>query len=63
METEYLTPAELAKAWGVDPKTIHRWTHEGKWPEGSVLKTPGGKNRYRASQTLPEAWYAAQQAS
>lgn len=42
-----LTPAEVAKAFNVDPKTVTRWAKDNKI--GSI-RTPGGHRRYRASE-------------
>ncbi|MFF0572534.1 BldC family transcriptional regulator [Streptosporangium saharense] len=41
-----LTPGEVAHIFGVDPKTVNRWSLTGKIPS---LKTPGGQRRYRQS--------------
>lgn len=41
-----LTPAEVAKMFGVDPKTVTRWAKAGKLP---AIRTLGGHRRYRAS--------------
>lgn len=43
-EGKLLTPAEVAALFGVDPRTVSRWSDRG------VLKaifTPGGHRRYR----------------
>lgn len=40
---ELLTPAEVAAAFGVDPKTVARWAHEGRLHR---ILTPGGTGRY-----------------
>ncbi|MEV4097578.1 helix-turn-helix domain-containing protein [Streptosporangium saharense] len=39
-----LTPGEVAHIFGVDPKTVNRWSLTGKIPS---LKTPSGQRRYR----------------
>ncbi|MFF4990103.1 BldC family transcriptional regulator [Streptosporangium saharense] len=39
-----LTPGEVAYIFGVDPKTVNRWSLAGRIPS---LKTPGGQRRYR----------------
>lgn len=45
---EYLmTPAEVAAAFHVDPKTVTRWAKEGKL---SPVRTLGGHRRYRESE-------------
>lgn len=41
-----LTPGEVARALQVDPKTVSRWTLEGKLRS---IKLPSGHNRYRES--------------
>jgi excisionase family DNA binding protein len=44
---ELLTPAEVAKAFRVDPKTVTRWAKEGKL---ASIRTLGGHRRYRAAE-------------
>ncbi|MCS6711340.1 helix-turn-helix domain-containing protein [Brachybacterium sp. EF45031] len=39
-----LTPAEVAKLFRVDPKTVTRWAQAGKL---SSIRTLGGHRRYR----------------
>jgi predicted site-specific integrase-resolvase len=46
---EVLTPAEVARVFGVDVKTVARWAEGGRFPEGCVFTTPGGHRRYKAS--------------
>lgn len=46
---ELLTPAEVARLFGVDSKTITNWAASGKIPRDAVTRTPGGVRRYRAS--------------
>lgn len=41
---ELLTPAEVARIFGVDPKTVARWAKTGRIPS---IRTPGGHRRYR----------------
>lgn len=41
-----LTPAEVAKMFGVDPKTVTRWAKASKLP---AIRTLGGHRRYRAA--------------
>lgn len=41
-----LTPAEVARALGVGPKTVTRWAAAGKLP---ALRTIGGHRRFRES--------------
>ena len=38
-----MTPGEVARLFGVDPKTVTRWADAGKLP---VLRTLGGHRRY-----------------
>lgn len=42
-----MTPSEVAKAFGVDVKTVTRWARAGKI---SSLRTLGGHRRFRASE-------------
>ncbi len=42
-----LTPAEVAKLFGVDPKTVTRWAKAGKL---TAIRTLGGHRRYRRSE-------------
>lgn len=42
---ELLTPAEVARMFRVDPKTVTRWAKQGKLP---AIQTLGGHRRYRA---------------
>lgn len=46
-DEELLTPAEVAKLFRVDPKTVTRWAKAGKL---SSIRTLGGHRRYRASE-------------
>ncbi|MFD0883818.1 BldC family transcriptional regulator [Streptosporangium algeriense] len=39
-----LTPVEVARVFGVDPKTVNRWALTGKIPS---VRTPSGQRRYR----------------
>lgn len=41
-----LTPAQVAKRFAVDAKTVTRWAKTGKLPS---IKTLGGHRRYRES--------------
>ena len=48
MEQEVLlTPAEVAKLFRVDPKTVTRWAKAGKI---TAIRTLGGHRRYRKSE-------------
>jgi excisionase family DNA binding protein len=42
-----LTPAEVAKIFRVDPKTVTRWAKAGKL---TAIRTLGGHRRYRQSE-------------
>ena len=42
-----LTPAEVAAAFRVDPKTVTRWAKAGKL---NSIRTLGGHRRYRESE-------------
>ena len=42
-----LTPAEVAKMFRVDPKTVTRWAKAGKL---TAIRTLGGHRRYRRSE-------------
>ena len=42
-----LTPAEVAKLFRVDPKTVTRWAKAGKL---TAIRTLGGHRRYRQSE-------------
>ena len=44
---ELLTPAEVAKLFRVDPKTVTRWAKAGKL---TAIRTLGGHRRYRRSE-------------
>ncbi|MER7127641.1 BldC family transcriptional regulator [Streptosporangium saharense] len=41
-----LTPGEVARIFGVDPKTVNRWALTGRIPS---VRTPSGHRRYRES--------------
>ncbi|MBK0332743.1 BldC family transcriptional regulator [Brachybacterium sp. MASK1Z-5] len=45
--TALLTPAEVARLFRVDPKTVTRWAQSGKL---SPLRTLGGHRRYRREE-------------
>ena len=42
-----LTPAEVARIFRVDPKTVTRWAKAGKI---TAIRTLGGHRRYRQSE-------------
>lgn len=42
---ELLTPAEVARMFRVDAKTVTRWAKQGKL---DAIRTLGGHRRYRA---------------
>lgn len=44
---DLLTPGEVARLFGVDPKTVTRWAAAGKL---EALRTLGGHRRYRAAE-------------
>ncbi len=41
-----MTPAEVAAAFRVDPKTVTRWAQAGRLPS---IRTPGGHRRFYRS--------------
>lgn len=44
-----LTPAEVARLFSVDPKTVTRWANTGRL---TCIKTPGGSRRYRKAEVM-----------
>lgn len=42
---EWLTTDEVAKLFGVKPRTVNRWMVE-KFPKVKMFKTPGGHLRF-----------------
>ena len=48
-EDRLMTPAEVAAAWKVDPKTVTRWARAGKL---SSIRTLGGHRRYREAEVI-----------
>lgn len=44
---ELLTPGQVARLFGVDPKTVTRWAGAGKL---TALHTLGGHRRYRSAE-------------
>ena len=47
--TELLTPAEVAKLFHVDPKTVTRWAQAGKL---TYRRTLGGHRRYPRDEVM-----------
>jgi len=48
-KSSLLTPAEVAAAFRVDPKTVTRWAKSGKL---TSIRTLGGHRRYLESEVL-----------
>lgn len=46
---EFLTPAEVAQIFRVDPKTVTRWAKQGKL---ASVRTVGGHRRYRRAEVM-----------
>ena len=44
-DRSYLTPGQMARILGVSPKTVNRWTNDGRVPCAVTL---GGHRRFRA---------------
>lgn len=42
-----LSPADVAKVFGVDSKTVTRWAKAGRL---ASIRTPGGHRRYRETE-------------
>ena len=42
-KSEYLTPGEVARMLHVSPKTVNRWSHEGRI---ACIVTLGGHRRF-----------------
>lgn len=51
-EREILLPAEVAKLFRVDPKTVTRWAEQGRIPH---FKTMGGHRRFYGDEVRPLA--------
>lgn len=47
VESDLLTPAEVASLFRVSPKTVTRWARSGKL---TALRTLGGHRRFRATE-------------
>lgn len=45
----WLTPAEVAREFRVDPKTVTRWAKSGRIPPDAIIRTLGGHRRYKGS--------------
>jgi len=39
-------PAEVARIFRVDIKTVSRWAIEGRIPEDKISRTPGGRRLF-----------------
>lgn len=48
-EDRLMTPAEVAQAFKVDPKTVTRWAKSGKL---SSIRTLGNHRRYSTTEVL-----------
>jgi len=49
----YMTPAEMAAFFRVDPKTITRWDRTGKFDgKVNIRVTLGGHRRYREADVI-----------
>jgi excisionase family DNA binding protein len=48
-DRELLRPVEVARMFGVDPKTVTRWANTGRL---SVIVTPGGHRRFRRDEVM-----------
>ena len=46
LDEHFLTTAEVAALFRVDPKSVDRWRKSGKL---SAIRTPGGRYLYRES--------------
>ena len=54
-DNDLMTPKQVAKAFGVDPKTVYRWARAGKL---SYTRTLGGVRRFRGPRC--ERWWPQQ---
>jgi DNA-binding transcriptional MerR regulator len=43
---DLMTPAEVSAMFRVNNKTVARWDKEGRFPPGTVVRTPGNIRRY-----------------
>lgn len=46
-DSNLLTPAQVAEAFNVDPKTVTRWAKAGKI---TCIRTLGGHRRYKRTE-------------
>ncbi len=53
-KSEILSPAQVAKLFHVDPKTVARWANSGKLP---ALRTLGGHRRF-LRKDVEALWHA-----
>ena len=61
MTQTYVTPPEIAKAWGVDPAKVLHWIKSGELVATNLATRIGGKPRYRISATDLEAFMQRRQ--
>ena len=55
---EVLNPGQIARLFGVNPKTVTRWADAGQIPH---FTTPGGHHRFRRDDILPLIHVVARQ--
>ncbi len=55
---EWLSPAQVAELFGVDPKTVTRWAKAGSIPAEHVRRTPacGGPGHRRIRRAWLESY-------
>ena len=46
-DAEWYITAEVAELFSVERKAPNRWAKEGRFPAGTVIRTPGGDLRFR----------------
>ena len=49
-----MTPAEAGAFFGVETATLSRWDRQRRFPEGSVIRTPGGTDRRYVTAAMVE---------